>query len=103
MITDPAAAESRSELTVRAEGTIGAYATLAQRHQLLVEYDMAWLPDHLAGEAAMAVGGVALGYNVSVADELELINQVAPDVPQAPDSLSASVMTGFIATLSGGS
>ena len=101
LVVDPATEQTRSDLTYHTEGTIGVYATVAEVHQLLLEYDMAWLPAHLEGEAATSVGGVALGYNVSVADELELINQVALDVPAAGDSLSVGVMTGFIATLPG--
>jgi hypothetical protein len=85
--------------TFHLEATLGTYVQLADGHQLLVEYDMAFHPDPQEGERRTDVGGAAFGYNVVVSDEIELINQVFVDIPQAGDQVSVSLMTGLIATL----
>jgi hypothetical protein len=85
--------------TFHLESTLGAYVHLADGHQLLMEYDMAFHPDPQDGERRTDVGGAAFGYNVTVSDEIELINQVFVDIPQAGEKVSVSLMAGLIATL----
>jgi hypothetical protein len=78
---------------------LGAYATLGERHQLLIEYDMAFHPKGAAETDAVEVGGVALGYNIVLNDAIELINQLYLDVPQDDEPVSLGIMVGLIATL----
>jgi hypothetical protein len=75
----------------------GTYFTLGRGHQLLLEYDMSFHPrqeNHVTH-----VGGVALGYNVVLADPIELINQVYVDIPQADETASVGLFTGIIVTM----
>jgi hypothetical protein len=89
----------REHATFHLEATLGAHVHVAEGNQLLVEYDMAFNPDPQEAERRTDVGGAAFGYNVVVSDEIELINQVFVDIPQAGDRVSVSLMTGLIATL----
>lgn len=98
---DPAAA--RPERIVDAHATLGAYLTLDQRRQLLLEFDMTFHDRPAAGMAPAEVGGVALGYNALLTGALELISQVRLDLPQSGERTSLGGMVGFIATLPGGS
>jgi len=75
----------------------GVYLTVAEEHQLFLEYDMAVSP----ADNAVEVGGVAMGYNVVVNDALELISQVHVDIPQAGENPVVSFTAGFIATIDG--
>jgi hypothetical protein len=76
----------------------GIYATIAERHQLLLEYDMTF-HQRSADEHFVDVGGVAIGYNAQLHDSIELISQVYFDIPQHGESIAFGVMLGFIATL----
>lgn len=84
--------------------TLGAYYTIADGQQLLVEYDMVFHHGKLGpAEAApprVEVGGVVLGYNRGMLDNLELITQLGLDMPNAGEPISGSILVGFIATLS---
>jgi len=91
--------DNETELTFQVETTAGAYAMLAPGHQLLVEYNMGFHPAPNDDERATDIGGVSLGYNVEVADGLELINQVFVDIPQDDEGASFGVMTGLLATV----
>lgn len=76
----------------------GAYATVSEGHQLLLEYDMAF--DLTPGSFdRVAMGGVTFGYNAEVGSGIELINHVFVDIPAAGKTVAAGVMVGFIATL----
>jgi len=81
--------------------TAGAYVQLGADHQLLLEYD--WAHDLRAApdEDALEQGGFAFGYNVTLSDRFELINQLYVDVPQADAPVTLGVMSGFIVTLPG--
>lgn len=87
------------ELGLRCEATVGAYYTLAGRHQLLLEHDVVWHPRPSAEDRPFEVGGLALGYNVTLSRAIELINQIYFDLPQAGEPAAFGVMSGFIATL----
>jgi hypothetical protein len=79
--------------------TVGAYWSLDERRQLLIEFD-ATAHDHAEGpESGYEVGGVAVGYNVMLHDTLELINQVRIDLPQSGEKAATGFMVGLIATL----
>jgi len=73
----------------------GTYLTVAGRHQILLEYDMALLPQ--TGE--VEVGGIALGWNVVLAEPIELVTQLALDIPQADERAAIGASVGFVATL----
>ncbi|NOZ01560.1 MAG: hypothetical protein GXP54_06690 [Deltaproteobacteria bacterium] len=89
------------EVAFHIETTAGTYWTVAEGHQLLLEYDMGLHPLPSDEVYGVNVGGVALGYNVCVVEDcaLELINQVYFDIPQAGENFSVGIMMGFIATL----
>ncbi len=88
-----------SKMTSCLETTIGAYWTIFDGHQLLAEFSMGMHPDPAQDEREFDIGGLALGYNVSVCDSIELINQAYINIPQSGESLSVGVMIGFIATM----
>ncbi|MBN2530434.1 MAG: hypothetical protein JXR76_28870 [Deltaproteobacteria bacterium] len=93
------ALEPDYELATQIDGTLGFYATLGEAHQLLLEFDGALRPAALKDEYKVEMGGAAVGYNVMLADNLELINQVVVDIPNDDEEWSVGVSTGFIATL----
>ncbi len=78
-------------------GSAGAYVTLAERHQVLVELDATWVADPEPDTPHTEVGGLHVGYNVQVLDHLELINEVSADVPQTGEAWSFGFFVGFIA------
>ncbi len=78
---------------------VGTYYTIARRHQLLLEFDFAWKRLRATEEREIELGGVALGYNVTLSDRIELITQVHLDVPQPGEQISVGFMTGLIFTL----
>lgn len=89
------------EMALHVETTLGAYVVLGSRHQLLLEYDMNLTPSPLADQRAAEVGGLALGYNLTLTDSAELISQVFLDLPQADEPLAVNFMLGVIFTMPG--
>lgn len=81
------------------EATVGAYVTLAERHQILAAYDMLFRLGPDVGGPVVEVGGVALGYNVGVHDSIELVSEVRVDIPQDDEHSSVCFTLGFIATV----
>jgi len=67
--------------------------------QLLLEYDMTFSPQASPEEKAIDVGGLALGYNVSLHKRIELITEVFFDIPQQDEAFAVRLLIGFIATL----
>lgn len=76
--------------------TLGAYYMVAENHQILVEYDMAFANNPADDENITEIGGIALGYNVVLADEVEMANQLYFDIPQSGEEFSVGIATGFI-------
>jgi len=68
--------ETRYEFTQSLSQTYGTYFTIAERHQILAEYYYSYNTNPARGELRSDSGGFALGYNVSIVDNLELITQV---------------------------
>jgi len=95
--TAPLARETALEI----ESTLGAYYMLADRHQLLLEYDMTFRPDPTDDERSAEVGAIAFGYNVLVNDALELRTQVFVDIPQRDEEPAVGLMAGLITFLPG--
>jgi hypothetical protein len=81
----------------------GGYLTLGERHQLLLEYDMALHHGNAdapeGGSELLERGGVALGYNARLTDAIELISQISVDVPNGGERISAGFSLGLIATM----
>ncbi|MBN1654615.1 MAG: hypothetical protein JXA30_12665 [Deltaproteobacteria bacterium] len=90
---------AETEVAISIKSTIGAYLTVAEGHQVLLEYDMNILPDPVDVDRGLDIGCLALGYNVYLMDELELINQISLDVPQKGETASLGFTIGLIATL----
>lgn len=82
--------------------TVGAYRALGARSQLLLEYDLTWLDEPEAGAPTVERGGLALGLNRMLGENLELITQGTWDVPQAGQDGALGFTIGFIAGLPGG-
>jgi hypothetical protein len=84
--------------------TVGAYVTIAEIHQILVEYDVGFhhgLNDAPEGKPKVVEhGGVALGYNVVVSEHFEIISQVSVDIPNDGEKVAAGFMVGMIASMS---
>lgn len=97
-VTDPEQ-EPSSQVTAHLESTAGAYYTLTDGHQLLLEYDMGFRPDPAEDEHAAEIGGLTLGYNIGLGDYIELINQVFLDIPQDNETTAWGFSVGFIATM----
>lgn len=77
----------------------GVYVSAADDHQIFLEVDAALHPFAVAGERQVELGGLALGWNVALADEIELISQVYLDLPQDDEPVAFGAVVGFIATL----
>jgi hypothetical protein len=88
-----------NEIALRIESTAGAYYTIVEGNQLLLEYDMEFVPQPGEEERRVNVGSVAFGYNVAISDSVESINQVSVDIPQSGEAASIGFMIGLIATV----
>jgi len=90
----------RGAVQLALEATLGAFTTLNERHQLLLEVDGAYRPAPGPSELRLQLGGAAVGYNLVLSESIELINQVFIDLPQsASEPIAVGVMLGFVATL----
>lgn len=81
------------------ETVVGTYLTLGSRHQILLDFELAFHPMAAEGELTTEIGGVGLGYNVILNDAIELIVEVRFDIPQRDEELSVGLMAGMIATI----
>ena len=88
-----------ADVVVSIEATLGTYLTLARRHQLLLDLELAFHPLASPGELSVELGSVGLGYNVALCDAIELIIEARFDLPQGDEDFSVGLMTGFIATI----
>jgi hypothetical protein len=88
-----------TEVATHLETTLGTYVTIAERHQILLDYEMAWRPMAAADETDIEVGSIGLGYNVFLTPALELITEVRFDIPQEDEAFSVGFMVGFIGTM----
>ena len=101
---NPKAGDKDIEDTVRTdldiEWSLGLYYNIMEGHQLLVAGGMAIenVAKKLADEATY-VGNVALGYNVELFENFELVNEVAIEIPKGGDDVSASITVGAIIDL----
>ena len=76
----------------------GAYVTLGDRHQLLVEVDA---EAHVLGPDPdrLVPGVVALGYNLTLSPALEVITQVSAGLPKGDEPIAFGASVGLIASL----
>ena len=95
--TTDAQGSENEETVVSVEATVGTYLTLGTRHQVLLDYTMAFHP--MADDDEIEVGSVGVGYNVEVHEAVELISEVRVDVPQEGERVAVGFVVGFIATL----
>jgi hypothetical protein len=78
----------------------GVYITVAEGQQLFLAYD--WFYNHgdVDYDHATGIGGVALGYNFCITDNVEIISEIYYDLPQDDDEDPGTAITiGFISTL----
>lgn len=81
--------------------TAGFYYSINESHQILLEYDMSFPNNPEKGESKHEIGGIALGYNAMITENIELISQIYYDIPQNDEKHSAGLSVGIIATLPG--
>ena len=75
--------------------TAGTYWTIKDGHKLLAEYDMQFANNPAAGERVVDVGRVALGYNVGIGSNVDMINEIHCDVPQSGEKPAFCFSVGF--------
>jgi hypothetical protein len=83
-------------MDVAVELYAGTYVTLARIHQLLLETDIVIDPLPWGGDPVFDYGGVSVGYNVFVHEQLELITQLRVDVPTHGEQAAVDLMVGAI-------
>ncbi len=87
------------EKTFDIEVAPGVYYTINEDQQILLGFDFTYHKDAEEGGRDVDLGSVALGYNVNIADGLELITEVGVDIPQDDEDVSFSASIGLVATL----
>ncbi len=75
--------------------TAGTYWTIVDGHKLLAEYDMQFAANPRAGGRVVDVGAVALGYNVDIGHDVDLIADVHCDIPQSGEDVAFGFSIGF--------
>ena len=90
---------TKEKTSFNIEGTAGVYYTISDSHQLLVEFDIAVPTDVPEGEENIEIGGIALGYNVSIHESVEFISQISLDLPQNEEDLAIGISLGLLATV----
>jgi hypothetical protein len=81
--------------------SLGSYWSPSPRAQLLLEVDATVHEEPDPGAPALERGAVALGLNLLLGENLELITETRYDLPQRGEVGSAGFMVGVIATLPG--
>lgn len=98
----PSEAGGGSGPTFAVATVLGAYWRPHPDHELVVEFDTMFHPIHASDPPRrVEAGGVALGYNVTLSERVELLSQVSADVPQGGDRWGVGVRFGFILSLPG--
>jgi len=78
---------------------IGAYNTFGDVHQVLVRYDATVVVDPEPEQHDLEVGGLSLGYNLTLDEHVELIHEVSLDIPQEDEELGVGFSLGLVARL----
>lgn len=80
----------------------GAYAMVAEGHQLLLEVAVDVPAFSSSGTRDAVLGGLGVGYNVVLSDTLELVSELTVTPPFERSELTVGASIGFIVTLPGG-
>lgn len=91
--------EGDPQIRTTLEATLGGYVTIGGVHQILLAIDVAILPDAGDGERLFDVGGIGLGYNVTLSEAFELVTELRFDIPLEEDHFSIGATGGFIVTM----
>jgi len=78
---------------------LGTYYTVTNGHQLLLEFNSVVYNNPEAGQDSFEVGGIAVGYNVAIANNIELINTLFFDIPQSGEDFAMGLNIGIIVTV----
>jgi hypothetical protein len=81
------------------EPALGTYYRIAERHELLLQLDLAFHVHPADDEPTVEVGRLAFGYNFLLLGEpewIELITEGFVDIPQGDEEVSGGVMAGVI-------
>lgn len=97
--TDVDETETKHELAPQTHYVAGTYVTLAERHQILMEWDSAINHNPVDNDERNVIGGLAAGYNVLLTDNLELVNQAYFDFPQNDEDFAWGLSVGLVVTL----
>jgi hypothetical protein len=87
------------DLVVDLQLEVGAYLTLAGRHQILLELVSQFPMYNADAELDPFVDTLALGYNVVISDKAEIISEVAMLMPDDEHPLGVAFLFGMIWTL----
>ncbi len=81
------------------ELVFGGYRNVSSNGQLLLEFDLVRHDSPHHGENNWEIGGLALGYNFTVAGAVEMIAELSHDLPQHGEHRTWGLSVGFISTL----
>jgi len=98
-ILEPESSRESCVFVAETSITSGIYFKINDSHQLLFEYDMAVLNNPANDEERLNIGGIALGYNVTFHENIELISQLYYGIPQNDEKHSFGVSIGTIITM----
>jgi hypothetical protein len=96
-VGEDGAVEARRRLDFPA--AIGAYNTFGEVHQVLVRYDATVIADPGPEQRDLEVGGLSVGYNLTLDERLELIHEVSLDVPEDDEEIGVGFSLGLVVRL----
>jgi len=73
----------------------GLYWTVLEGHVLLAQFDSVVNNNPVPGQRVVDIGAVALGYNVEIANGIELLADVHCDLPQTGEDVAFGFSVGF--------
>jgi hypothetical protein len=86
-------------LSVVPTGRLGAYYRVHPRHELLLGYRVDYEPRAAVGAERIVLGDLALGYNVVLSPEFELITELHLETPATGERWAPGFTVGFVTTL----
>ncbi|MCC6159200.1 MAG: hypothetical protein IT350_14215 [Deltaproteobacteria bacterium] len=99
--TDDPDAETEYETNRTMNHTFGTYVTIAERHQILLEYYRTAIKNPALGEPRVEAHQFALGYNVVVNDRIELVSEFSAHLPHGDEDFFWGAAIGFVGTIPG--
>ncbi len=79
--------------------TFGTYVTIAERHQILLEYYRTSVKNPALGEPRVEDHQFAAGYNVVLNDRIELVTEFSAHLPHADEDFYWGATVGFVGTI----